>query len=75
MLQQGRRVTRSEQAKRVSYLDSTSVKDMCYEWFYDAEPTFTNWGPIQETASFGSYKYFKINTLTTVSNFHHSLRT
>lgn len=48
---------------------------MCYEWFYDSEPTFTNWGPVQDTTCFGSYKYFKINTLTTVSNLHHSLRT
>ena len=75
MLYLNRRVPRSEIAKRVSHLDADYMKNLCYEWFYDAEPSFTNWGPIQETASFGSYKYFKINTMTTVSNLHHSLRT
>lgn len=71
----GRRVTRSEIAKRVSYADMYSMKDLCYQWFYDSEPTFTNWGPIQDVSAFGSYKYFKLNTLTTVSNIHHNLRT
>jgi hypothetical protein len=75
VLQTGRRVTRSEIAKRISYADSDTVKDLCYQWFYDAEPSFTNWGPIQETSSIGSYKYFKINTMSTVTNLHQSLKT
>lgn len=75
MLQVGRRVTRSEIAKRISHADSESIKGLAYEWFYDSEPGFTNWGPIQETSSIGSYKYFKINTMTTVANFHQSLFT
>ena len=75
MLYLNRRVPRSEIARRVSHLDATYMRKLCYEWFYDAEPSFTNWGPIQETASIGSYKYFKINTMTTVTNLHHSLYT
>ena len=46
MIQTGRRVTRSEIAKRISHLDANYVKNLCYNWFYDAEPSFTNWGPI-----------------------------
>ena len=75
MIQTGRRVPRSEIAKRISWADATSVHQLAYQWFYDSEPSFTNWGPIQETSAFGSYKYFKINTMTTVSNLHHSLQT
>lgn len=66
---------RSEIAKRISWADADSIRQLSYQWFYDSEPSFTNWGPIQETSSFGSYKYFKINTMTTVSNMHHSLQT
>ena len=75
LLQVGRRVTRSEIAKRVSHADADFIQKLCYQWFYDSEPSFTNWGPIQDTSSIGSYKYFKINTMTTVSNTHHSLFT
>ena len=46
MLYLNRRVPRSEIARRVSHLDATYMKNLCYEWFYDAEPSFTNWGPI-----------------------------
>lgn len=73
MLSLGRRVHRSEVASRVSHLDNYHMKHLCYEWFYDAEPSFTNWGPIEQTSSVGSYKYFKINTMSTVTNAHHSL--
>lgn len=73
MLQQGRRVTRSEIAKRLSHLDAYHMKHMCNEWFYDAEPTFTNWGPVETTCSAGSYKYYKVNTMSTISNTHHTL--
>lgn len=73
LLSLGRRVHRSEIAARVSHLDNYHMKNLCYEWFYDAEPSFTNWGPIETTASVGSYKYFKINTMSTVTNAHHSL--
>ena len=75
MIQTGRRVTRSEVAKRISWADADYVRGLCYNWFYDSEPSFTNWGAIQDTASVGSYKYFRINTLTTVTNMHHSLWT
>ena len=40
-------VSRSEIAQRVSHLDAQHMKHLCYEWFYDAEPSFTNWGPIE----------------------------
>lgn len=75
ILQTGRRVTRSEIAKRVSHLDAPYIRQLAYKWFYDSEPSYTNWGPIQETSSIGSYKYFKLNTMTTVTNVHHSLFT
>ena len=75
MLQTGRRITRSEIAKRISYADAEFIKGLSYQWFYDAEPSFTNWGPIQDTSSMGSYKYYKLNCMTTVSNMHHSLFT
>ena len=75
MIQQGRRVPRSEVAKRISWADTDSTRQLCYKYFYDSEPSFTNWGAIQETMAIGSYKYFKVNTMTTVSNVHHSLHT
>jgi hypothetical protein len=49
------------------------MKHLAYKWFYDAEPGWTNWGPVETTACIGSYKYFKINTMSTVTNAHHSL--
>lgn len=73
ILQLGRRVGRSEIAKRVAHLDAHHMKHLCNQWFYDAEPSFTNWGPIETVSSVGSYKYFKINTMSTVTNAHHSL--
>lgn len=73
MLQQNRRVPRSEVAKRVAAMDAYHMKHMCNKWFYDAEPSFTNWGPVETVASAGSYKYYKINTMSTVTNTHHSL--
>jgi len=73
MLQQGRRVPRSETAKRVAALDAYHMKHMCNTWFYDAEPSFTNWGPVESVSQNGSYKYFKVNTLSTVANTHHTL--
>lgn len=66
---------RSEVAQRISHADSYSIKQLCYQWFYDSEPSFTNWGPIEQTSSIGSYKYFKLNTMSTVSNMHQSLFT
>eukprot|EP00806_Schmidingerella_arcuata_P000068 Macronucleus_1059.p1 GENE.Macronucleus_1059~~Macronucleus_1059.p1 ORF type:complete len:300 (+),score=128.30 Macronucleus_1059:1-900(+) len=75
MIQTGRRVPRSEVAKRISWADAGSIRQLSYQYFYDSEPSFTNWGPIQDTSSIGSYKYFKINTMTTVTNMHHSLQT
>jgi len=75
MIQTGRRTTRSEIAKRISHADADYIRQLCYQWFYDSEPSYTNWGPIQETSSIGSYKYFKINTMTTVGNTHQSLFT
>lgn len=75
MLSLGRRVHRSEVAHRVSHFDAHHMKHLCYEWFYDAEPSFTSWGPVETVAINGSYKYFKINTMSTVTNAHHSLFT
>lgn len=75
MLSLGRRLHRSEIASRVSNIDNYHMKHLCNEWFYDAEPTFTNWGPIETTSCVGSYKYFKVNTMSTVTNAHHSLFT
>ena len=75
MLTLGRYVTRSEWATRVAQVDSYHIKHMANKWFYDAEPCWTNWGAIENTASIGSYKYFKVNTMSTVTNAHHSLLT
>ncbi|TNV80358.1 hypothetical protein FGO68_gene11189 [Halteria grandinella] len=75
MLYLNRRVPRSEIAKRVAHIDAYHMKHLCNEWFYDAEPSFTNWGPIESVSQVGSYKYFKIHTLATVSNAHHALYT
>ena len=69
----GRRVTRTEVAQRVSHMDAYHIRHLSNQWFYDSEPSFTNWGAIEQTSSIGSYKYFKINTLNTVMNCHHSL--
>ena len=69
----GRRVPRSEIAKRLAHIDNHHIKGLATEWFYDAEPSFTNWGPIEGVSSVGSYKYFKINTMSTITNAHHSL--
>jgi len=73
LLSVGRRIHRSEIAHRVSHFDAYHMKHLCNKWFYDAEPGWTNWGPVETTACVGSYKYFKINTLATVTNAHHSL--
>lgn len=73
ILQLGRRLTRTEIAKRVSNIDNHHIKHMANEWFYDAEPCFTNWGPIEHVSLFGSYKYFKSNTMSSVTNAHHTL--
>ena len=75
LLSVGRRVHRSEVAARVSHFDAYNMKHLCYKWFYDAEPGWTNWGPVETTACVGSYKYFKVNTMSTVTNAHHSLFT
>ncbi len=75
MLTVGRRIPRSEVAKRVAHIDAYHIKHLCNQWFYDAEPSFTNWGPIEGVSAYGTYKYFKINTMSTVTNAHHSLFT
>ena len=62
-----RRVPRSEIAKRVSYMDGDYVRHLAMEWFYDAEPSVTNWGPIETVSAYGSYKYFKAHTMTSVT--------
>lgn len=73
ILQLNRRVPRSEVAKRVAHIDGYHIKNLCYEWFYDAEPSVVNWGPCESTASFGTYKYYKIHTMGTVTSMHHAL--
>lgn len=47
MLTLGRRVTRTEYAYRFANIDNYHIKNMCNQWFYDAEPCFTNWGAIE----------------------------
>jgi len=69
----GRRIPRSEIAKRVANIDAHILKGIANKWFYDAEPAFTNWGAIESTSHVASYKYFKINTMATVTNAHNSL--
>lgn len=71
----GRRLPRSEIAKRVAHVDNYHLKHLCNDWFYDAEPSFTNWGPIESVSQVGSYKYFKVNTMSTIYNTHHTLYT
>ena len=73
ILQMGRRIPRGEVAARISHIDAYHIKQLANQWFYDAEPSWTNWGPIETTSSVGSYKYFKIDTMATVTNAHHSL--
>jgi predicted Zn-dependent peptidase len=73
IVQVGRRINRTEVAKRIAHIDNYHIKNICNQWFYDAEPSFTNWGPIETTSHVGSYKYFKINTMSTVTNAHHTL--
>ena len=73
MMGLGRRLSRKEIAQRVAHIDNYHIKNICNEWFYDAEPSFTNWGPIEMVSHVGSYKYFKVNTMSTVTNAHHSL--
>lgn len=75
MMQLGRRVSRAEVAKRVAHVDNHILKGIANKWFYDAEPTFTNWGPIEAVSHVASYKLFKINTMSTVTNAHHTLFT
>ena len=73
MLYLNRRVPKSEIAKKAAHIDDHHLKTVCNDWFYDAEPSFTNWGPIESVAKFGSYKYFKVHTMSTVNNYHHEL--
>lgn len=69
----GRRVPRSEVAARIAHLDNYHMKQLANTWFYDAEPCWTNWGPIEQVSVVGSYKYFKVNTMLTVTSAHNSL--
>jgi hypothetical protein len=73
MLSLGRRLPRSEIAKRAAHIDNYHIRQLALKWFYDAEPSFTNWGPIETVAMFGSYKYFKVCTMETVTSCHHTL--
>lgn len=69
----GRRVPRSEIAKRISFLDAKSVQKVAYEWLFDAEPSIVAHGPIEGISSFSSYKYFKTNSYINTINFLHPL--
>jgi processing peptidase subunit beta len=73
ILKFGRRVPRSEVAKRLSHMNAWHMKHLCNDWFYDAEPSFMNWGPCESTSAFGSYRYFKMQTTSSIFNFHHTL--
>lgn len=68
-----RRVPRSEIAKRVAHIDGYHIRGLANKYFHDAEPSVTAWGPVEGVAAYSSYKYFKINTLSSVGNYHHAL--
>jgi processing peptidase subunit beta len=70
----GRRVHRSEIAKRISYITPSHVEKVAHQWFFDAEPSIVAYGPIDSISGIGSYGYFKLNTFTTNTNMVHSLQ-
>ncbi len=69
----GRRVHRSEIAKRISYLDSESIRKVAREWLFDAEPNVIAYGPVEAISALSSYKYFKANTYINSFNLLHPL--
>ena len=69
----GRRVHRSEIAKRVAHLDNQSVRKVAYEWLFDAEPSVVAHGPVEGLSMLSSYKCFKLNTYINGLNFLHPL--
>ena len=69
----GRRVHRSEIAKRVSYLNADNMKKVAREWLYDAEPSVVAYGPIEGISAFSSYRYIKTNSLVSTGNYTHTL--
>jgi processing peptidase subunit beta len=68
-----RRVQRSEIAQRVSHIDSHHMKNVCYEHFYDTEPSITNWGPVEGESAEGNTSISKQHTMSTVTSAHHAL--
>lgn len=68
-----RRVHRSEIAKRISYLDNNTLRRVYRDWMNDAEPVITAYGPIEEIAQVGSYKYYKANTYITPAALAHNM--
>lgn len=68
-----RRVHRSEIAKRVAHINSDSLKRVCREWLYDAEPSVVAYGPIESLSGVGSYRYIKMNSHVSCFNLAHSL--
>jgi len=71
----GRRVHRSEIAKRISYITSDSVQKVAREWLYDAEPSIVAYGPVEALAMNASYRYLKANTIPSLLNLSHPMRT
>ena len=69
----GRRVHRSEIAKRISYLDSNSVRKVAYEWLFDAEPSVVAYGPVEGLSMQSSYRYVKVNNYINSMNVMHPL--
>lgn len=69
----GRRVHRSEIAKRISNIDEKSLKKVAREWLFDAEPSVVGYGPVEAIAALSSYKYFKANTFINTNNLTHPL--
>lgn len=69
-----RRVHRSEIAKRIAYFDNYGVREVCKEWFHDAEPSIVGYGAIENLTHTASYKYYKINSYCTTYNWAHSLQ-
>merc|ERR1711976_576790 len=69
----GRRVHRSEIAKRVAHFTNKDLIRVMNEWVRDGEPSIVAHGPVEGLAMMNSYKYFKSNSYISTLNLGHSL--
>lgn len=69
----GRRVHRSEIAKRISYITPDHLQKVARQWLFDAEPSVVAYGPVEAISSINSYRYFKLNSYVTNMNLTHTL--